>query len=379
MASRDHEAAHFGGDVSGRPVGRSMFLRQASRRVGLLTASLIGGLLFGLAYRALIDTDPPYWANYVRSGLHGVGIGLTAWTVQTAFAAGARSRFGAALRRLPLAGEILVRAIVTTAALVIAGVSLQLLIYVEPYRLYWLSRNWLTVVLPRIVGMGFAISLVFGAVTEIRRLIGGELLASVLLGTYHRPVRRKLIVMFLDLANSTHLAESMGELRVHDLITQFFFDIDEPIDDFGGKVHAYVGDEVIVSWPVTGDCARDARCVACFFAIERKFEGLASDYEVEFGIAPTFRAGLHTGPVVVSECGDAKRQLAYFGDTMNVAARLCDHCKAIDAPLVVSGDLMRIMTLTDEFQALAAERIQLRGRQAPTEVLAIKEREAGPQ
>ena len=64
--------------------------------------------------------------------------------------------------------------------------------------------------------------------------------------------------MFLDIADSTRLAEAMGELRVHDLITRFFFDIDEPISDFGGAVHAYVGDEVIVSWPVSGDPARNA-------------------------------------------------------------------------------------------------------------------------
>jgi adenylate cyclase len=41
--------------------------------------------------------------------------------------------------------------------------------------------------------------------------------------------------------------------------------------------------------------------------------------------------------VIVSECGDAKRQLAFFGDTMNVAALLCEHCKTADQRLVVSG------------------------------------------
>ena len=69
---------------------------------------------------------------------------------------------------------------------------------------------------------------------------------------------------------------------MHDLITRFFFDIDEPISAFGGAVHAYVGDEVIVSWPVSDDPARNARCVACFFAIERKIARLAADYEAEF-------------------------------------------------------------------------------------------------
>jgi class 3 adenylate cyclase len=48
----------------------------------------------------------------------------------------------------------------------------------------------------------------------------------------------------------------MGELKVHDLLTRFFYDIDAPISHFGGAVHAYVGDEAIVTWPVAEDPAR---------------------------------------------------------------------------------------------------------------------------
>jgi hypothetical protein len=32
--------------------------------------------------------------------------------------------------------------------------------------------------------------------------------------------------MFLDIAHSTGVAEATGELRMHDFITRFFFDID---------------------------------------------------------------------------------------------------------------------------------------------------------
>jgi class 3 adenylate cyclase len=76
--------------------------------------------------------------------------------------------------------------------------------------------------LPRIVAISFGLSLGIGVAVEVHRLIGGPLLTSVLLGTYQRPTRRRMIVMFLDLANSTRLAEAMGEVRVHDLITRFF-------------------------------------------------------------------------------------------------------------------------------------------------------------
>jgi class 3 adenylate cyclase len=66
-----------------------------------------------------------------------------------------------------------------------------------------------------------------------------------------------------------------------------------------------------------------------------------------------------------------KRQLAYFGDTMNVAARLCDYCKTINQRLTVSGDLLRQMTvpvgLFSEGMSIA-----LRGRQQQIETHTIR-------
>ena len=76
------------------------------------------------------------------------------------------------------------------------------------------------------------------------------MLFNVALGRYRSPVREARVLMFLDLAGSTSLAESMGELRVQGLLTRFFFDIDGAIVAHGGEVHAYVGDEVIVTWPL---------------------------------------------------------------------------------------------------------------------------------
>lgn len=354
--------------------GRSIFVRYAARRPGLLVAFLVIGFIVGIVYRLVMDPSAERdLANYLRSGMHGVGLALVIWAVRIGFASTARSSFGAALRRLPLAGEVLIRSLVMTTTLVIVGVSLQFVLYTEPYGLRWFTVDWFTTTLPLIVAIGFAISLVVGAISETGRLIGGRMLTSVVLGTYHRPVREQLIVMFLDIAGSTRLAEEMGEVRVHDLITRFFFDIDEPISDHGGAVHAYVGDEVIVTWPVTADPARNARCLACFFAIEHKMARLAVDYDREFGVVPDFHAGLHAGPVIVSECGDAKRELAYFGDTMNVAARLCEFCKSVDDRLVVSGDLLRQVTLPAGLRVGDGGKIVLRGRQQRVETHAIQQ------
>ena len=106
---------------------------------------------------------------------------------------------------MPLAVETFVRAIVMTAALTLVSLALQILLYPA------FAPNWLTDDLPRLVAVSFGLSMLIGVVMELERLIGGPLLMSALLGAYHRPTRRRLIVMFLDMANSTRLAEAMGK------------------------------------------------------------------------------------------------------------------------------------------------------------------------
>ena len=80
------------------------------------------------------------------------------------------------------------------------------------------------------------------------------------------------------------------------------------------------------------------RCIDCFFAIADTIAEKADSYRQEFGMVPGFRAGLHAGAVVISECGSSRRQLAYFGDTVNVTARLQEHCKEAGRNLLVSAD-----------------------------------------
>jgi len=338
-------------------------------RFGPASAMLVIGFIVGVGLRFFIDdAGERELANYVRSGLHGSGIAFASLIVQEFLAAKPHSTIGTALRRMPLLGELLVRSLVMTVVIVVVGLALQTVLYADSLQLRWLTPHWFKVTLPRIVAVGLTISLIVGVVTETARLIGGPLLASIVLGTYHRPVREQLIVMFLDLADSTALAEKLGELRVHDLITRFFFDIDEPINDHGGSVLSYVGDEVIVTWPVTDDPASNARCLACFFAIYDKVAGLAAEYRQAFETVPRFRAGLHAGPVIVSECGGFKRQLAYFGDTMNVSARLCEYGKTSGCNLIVSSDVLSRVTVPHNVQVSAGQNIALRGRNSLLEI-----------
>jgi class 3 adenylate cyclase len=268
------------------------------------------------------------------------------------------------VRRWPLGAELVIRSIVMALAVALVAAVLEPVLYRRP-----IARTWLVEEYPIIVGLAFTGSMVFGAIYEMVRLVGGQVLVNVMLGRYRRPTREERVLLFLDLVGSTTLAEQLGELRVQELLTRFFYDIDEAIVAHGGEVHAYVGDEVIVTWPVAEGFER--RPVECVFAIQDRIAELADRYAREFGLVPNFRAGLHAGPVVISECGESRPQVAYFGDTMNVTARLQERCKEAGRNLLVSGELLRLMNPAKNLAVEALGPTRLRGRRAEVEVFAL--------
>ena len=322
------------------------------------------GLGFGVIYRYLFDRpDEADLAHYLRSSLHGAGITLAGWAVQLYFT----SRGSAWVRRWPLVVELIIRSLVM--ALVVATTTVALEAILNPYGV---GGQWLVSDYPFIIAIAFAFSILISAIYELIRLVGGRVLVNFIIGRYRRPVREQRVLLFLDLAGSTTLAEQMGELRVQDLLTRFFYDIDEAIVTHGGEVHAYVGDEVIVSWPVGARSRRSS--IDVFFAIEDRIAALADRYRREFGLVPEFRAGIHAGPVVISECGDSHREVAYFGDTMNVAARLQAHCKEAGRRLLVSGELVGLLPDSPDLLVEPLGATALRGRAAPVEVFAVARR-----
>jgi class 3 adenylate cyclase len=323
------------------------------------------GLLLGMTVRYFVD-DPleASVANYLGSGFHGMGVALAGWATHLYFV----SRRSEWISRWPLLMDLAMRSAVMAVVVALAILGLEPL-------LHWhrIEAHWLVDTFPTIVAISFFGALLVGAIFELTRLIGSRVLFNVALGRYRSPVREARVLMFLDLANSTSLAESMGELRVQGLLTRFFFDIDGAIVAHGGEVHAYVGDEVIVTWPLD-ERMSGGRCIDCFFAIAEGIAERAESYRQEFGMVPSFRAGLHAGHVVISECGNSRRQLAYFGDTVNVTARLQEHCKEVGRNLLVSADLLGRMKLNPAFAVEALGGVRLRGRAAAIEVFSVERR-----
>jgi adenylate cyclase len=115
----------------------------------------------------------------MRSGLHGACIGASGWGAHLYF----NSRSSAWLRKWPLLAEIAVRAIVIAIVVSIVAVALEVVLYYD----HRLDAAWLSTQFPRVVAIAFVFSVLFGAVFELTRLIGGRALLNVMLGRYRHP------------------------------------------------------------------------------------------------------------------------------------------------------------------------------------------------
>ena len=208
-----------------------------------------------------------------------------------------------------------------------------------------------------VFAFGFLIN--FGL--RIQSLVGPRVLFNFLIGKYHRPQREERAVVFIDLADSTSLAEKLGDLRVQELIARFFFDIARPIDEFRGEIHRYIGDAVVLTWQI--DVARaEALPLKCVFAARRSMNDRAAEYLREFGVVPQFRAGAHVGSIVAGEVGDRRREIVYIGNTMNTAARLQQACKELKQEFLVSETFLENMPTVPGVMSTDLGFIELAGK-----------------
>jgi adenylate cyclase len=332
-------------------------------RLRLLLAAILTSAVAGAGYVAILSA---ILGSEVAAGplLRGAGYGTLIGGSVTAFQLFyVQAEGGTWLRRQSFPVSLLLRVV---AATLIMGVALRL-----GYVLFDSSFPWRWDWFFRDLAFSFAMMAMIFFVIQARFLVGGRVLGNFVLGRYHRPVQEERVFLFLDLADSTALAQRLGDVGVHSLISRVFFDIDAVIVGHGGEVHRYIGDEVVATWPLA-DCRGDGRCIACVLAIFQLIAARGEDYRRRFGVVPVFRGGMHGGLVVAGQCGDSKHEIVYFGDTINTAARIGSECKRLDTPLLISSELLESLPLPEGIRAVSCGTVRLRGRDRETELFTLE-------
>jgi len=212
--------------------------------------------------------------------------------------------------------------------------------------------------------VGIYIAVIIGLTlfyNEVSNNLGHAVLGNFLTGRYHTAKEEERIFMFLDMKSSTTIAEQLGHNRYFHLLARYYADLSEPILAFGGEIYQYVGDEVVVSWKKAAGLHNN-NCLRCFFAMKDALRQQSPFYQQNFGLVPSFKAGLHLGMVTTGEIGSIKKEIIFTGDTLNSTARIQQLCNSYQADVLLSGQLAQSLSINSSFSLQPLGDTELRGR-----------------
>jgi adenylate cyclase len=175
--------------------------------------------------------------------------------------------------------------------------------------------------------------------------------------------RQEVTVLFADIKGFTAMSATMKPEKVVEVLNLFFTEMVDLVFQHQGTLDKYVGDALMAVFGVPvplPDAATQA--VKCALAMQRR---LARMREQKRTPIQGIRIGINTGETIVGNIGSDKRMdFTVIGDAVNVAARLQELAKELEADTLVSDATYRLVEGQFRFQAL--EPVVLRGRQEPT-------------
>ncbi len=207
-------------------------------------------------------------------------------------------------------------------------------------------------------------------ILEVTDKYGPGMFWSMLIGEYHKPKDQDRIFIFLDINESTSIAEELGHEKYFHMLRRFFRDITMPVMANDGEIYQYVGDEIVLTWLNTPENKLKALKFIrnTYYLIERQ----RKNYQKHYGHVPRFKAGIHAGPVTAGFIGVIKRELIYSGDTLNTTARLCSMCHELNSSYLLSEDFMIDFHQPHGYDIDEIGKIELRGRQQPVIIFSMK-------
>lgn len=189
------------------------------------------------------------------------------------------------------------------------------------------------------------------------------------------PIRRQdLAVVFADIIGFTAYTEDHPAEQVFELLREFHRRMEGVVFEHGGTVDNYIGDCVMATFglpsPAGDDAARALRTTRSMIAA-------VDDWNREraaAGIEPVdIRVGCQFGPVVLGAIGSERNlSFAAVGDTCNVASRLQNLCRDLDADICVGATVIEATIASGDRETVAGlvnhGPVSLRGRDALVDV-----------
>jgi class 3 adenylate cyclase len=169
-----------------------------------------------------------------------------------------------------------------------------------------------------------------------------------------------LTVLFTDLRGSTELYSRTGDVTAYQLVQNHFETLKSVIRSRSGAIIKTIGDAVMATFSTPQDgliAALDIMDAMRLLGAET----LARDYDFDMGI----KVGLHSGSALAVKANEA---LDYFGQTVNIAARVQGLAEVgeiwITESVYEAKDTPRILAANG--YSIEKQSAQLRGIEQPT-------------
>jgi len=174
---------------------------------------------------------------------------------------------------------------------------------------------------------------------------------------------QKVTVLFADIRSFTTMSESMTPAAVVEVLNTYFTEMVDLVFHYQGTLDKFVGDALMAVFGVPLPLPQAAdRAVECALAMQRHLKEMQ-----RAGLTPIqgMRIGINTGEAIVGNIGsDRRMDFTVVGDVVNVAARLQELAKEVDADTLISEATFR--DLQGRFQVRPEPAVVLRGRKEPT-------------
>jgi predicted ATPase/class 3 adenylate cyclase len=174
--------------------------------------------------------------------------------------------------------------------------------------------------------------------------------------------RRSVTVMFADISGFTAMSEKLDPESMRALINETFERLVPFIEQNGGTVEKFIGDEIMAIFGAPVAHENDAeRAVRTALAIMEALNAFNAERNLNLGI----HIGINTGPVIAGMLGTRKhQQYGVLGDTVNLAARLEDASER--GQIFVGPDTYRLTAPLFDFRTL--EPIRVKGKSQPVPI-----------
>ena len=179
-------------------------------------------------------------------------------------------------------------------------------------------------------------------------------------------------VMFCDIRGFTSIVESQPPEETIELLNTYYTLMFDAINGRGGVVNQMIGDGLMAIFgaPLPLDRHAEAAALAALDMIEM-IELLAVERRSAGRVPIRIGIGIGTGNLVAGYTGTQQRATyTCIGDTVNVAARLEQHTKAVARVILV--DAATRAELSADFSVEPLGAVELRGKSAPVEVFALE-------